>query len=63
MNIYIYIFLSLLLVVQGVEYIHEECDLVIAGGSTAALAAAVSSAQNRVNVCLLEPSDWPGFVI
>ena len=36
------------------------CSVVIAGGSTSALAAAVASAREGVRTCLLEPTDWPG---
>ncbi len=35
------------------------CDVVIIGGSTAALAAALSSADSNVSTCLLEPTNWP----
>ena len=37
-----------------------ECDVIVAGGSTAALAAALSSAREQRVTCLLEPTDWPG---
>jgi hypothetical protein len=38
------------------------CDVIIAGGSLAALAAAVSAANHSSApiVCFLEPTDWPG---
>lgn len=36
------------------------CDVIIAGGSTAALAAALASAREQRVTCLLEPTDWPG---
>ncbi len=36
------------------------CDVVIAGGSTAGLAAALTSAREGADTCLLEPTDWPG---
>ena len=36
------------------------CDVVVAGGTTAALAAALTSAREGVRTCLLEPTDWPG---
>ena len=36
------------------------CDVVVAGGTTAALAAALTSAREGVSTCLLEPTDWPG---
>ena len=35
-------------------------DVVIAGGSTAGFAAAVSAAQEGARVALLEPTDWIG---
>lgn len=38
----------------------EECDVVIAGGSTAALAAALASADQKVKTCLIEPTNWAG---
>ncbi|KAL3831763.1 hypothetical protein ACJMK2_023470, partial [Sinanodonta woodiana] len=42
----------------------HECDVIIAGGSTASLGAAVAAARaGRVNgnkVCLTEPTDWLG---
>jgi hypothetical protein len=40
----------------------EICDVVIAGGSLASLAAAVSAANHSsaLIVCFLEPTDWPG---
>eukprot|EP00038_Savillea_parva_P031716 m.89774 g.89774 ORF g.89774 m.89774 type:complete len:349 (-) comp9821_c0_seq1:96-1142(-) len=36
------------------------CSVVIAGGSTSALAAAVASAREGVRTCLFEPTDWVG---
>lgn len=38
------------------------CDVVIAGGSLSAYAAAVTAARTSplTRVCLLEPTDWPG---
>jgi hypothetical protein len=38
------------------------CDVIIAGGSLASLAAAVSAANYSSDqiVCFLEPTDWPG---
>ena len=39
---------------------HTEFQVVIAGGSTAAFAAAVSAAQSGARVALLEPTDWVG---
>ena len=38
----------------------KEFDVVIAGGSTAAFAAAVSAAEYGSKVALLEPTDWIG---
>lgn len=38
----------------------REYDVVIAGGSTAALAAAVASAQSGARTALVEPTDWIG---
>ena len=38
----------------------EECDVIVAGGSTAALAAALTSAREGALTCLLEPTDWVG---
>ena len=37
-----------------------QCDVIVAGGSTAALAAALSSAREERLTCLIEPTDWPG---
>lgn len=39
-----------------------KCGVIIAGGTTAALAAALSSASEGVITCLLEPTDWVGYV-
>ena len=39
---------------------HEEFDVVIAGGSTSALAAAIASAKSGAKTALLEPTDWVG---
>jgi hypothetical protein len=36
------------------------CDVVIVGGSTAALSAALTSAREGAETCLLEPTDWAG---
>jgi thioredoxin reductase len=54
------ILLSFILYTVAIQ--QEYCDVVIAGGSTAAVAAALSSAQMGVTTCLLEPTDWPGFL-
>ena len=39
-----------------------ECDVLVLGGSTASLAAALAAAQHRssLRVCLTDPTDWPG---
>ena len=48
------------------EYHHVDevinCDIAIAGGSTASLAAAITAAEAapEMTVCLTEPTDWPG---
>ena len=38
------------------------CDIVIAGGSTASLAAAITAAEAapELSVCFTELTDWPG---
>jgi len=36
------------------------CDVIIAGGSTAAIAAAVASADVGARTCLVEPTEWIG---
>ncbi|KAK7109272.1 uncharacterized protein [Littorina saxatilis] len=38
------------------------CDVIVAGGSTAALAAAIAAARDnsQMHVCLTEPTDWLG---
>ncbi len=40
--------------------IHDEFDVVIAGGSTAAFAAALASAHSGAKTALIEPTDWVG---
>ena len=39
-----------------------ECDIVVAGGSTASLAAAITAAEaaKELTVCFTEVTDWPG---
>jgi len=37
-----------------------DCQVVILGGSTAAFSAAIASAQDGANTCLIEPVDWVG---
>ena len=39
---------------------HDDFEVVIAGGSTAAFAAAISSAASGAKTALLEPTDWVG---
>eukprot|EP00823_Brevimastigomonas_motovehiculus_P005320 TRINITY_DN3900_c0_g1_i1.p1 TRINITY_DN3900_c0_g1~~TRINITY_DN3900_c0_g1_i1.p1 ORF type:complete len:570 (-),score=103.21 TRINITY_DN3900_c0_g1_i1:113-1822(-) len=34
------------------------CEVLIVGGTTASLSAALSSARMKVHTCLLEPTDW-----
>ncbi len=36
------------------------CDVVVAGGSTAALTVGLTAARQGIKTCLLEPTDWPG---
>ncbi|KAL9643031.1 hypothetical protein ABK040_010722 [Willaertia magna] len=38
----------------------QNCQVLIVGGSTSALAAALSSASEKVVTCLIEPTDWVG---
>jgi hypothetical protein len=38
----------------------EQCDVIVAGGSTAALSAALHSAREGAQTCLIEPTDWAG---
>lgn len=38
----------------------KHCDVIVAGGSTAAIAAAVASADVGAKTCLLEPTEWVG---
>lgn len=55
--------LSVLLVicaVVGTSCKTIDCDVVIAGGTTSSLSAAITSAQEGSKVCLLEPTDWIG---
>ena len=40
--------------------IHRDFDVVIAGGTTAAFAAAVASAESGARTALIEPTDWVG---
>lgn len=45
--------------VPAVGY-HDQYDVVIVGGTTAAFAAALSAADEGARVALLEPTDWVG---
>ena len=38
----------------------KDCDVLISGGSLAALTAALSSAREGVKTCLVEPTNWAG---
>ncbi|MFO0740142.1 MAG: FAD-dependent oxidoreductase [Labilithrix sp.] len=38
----------------------KHCDVVIAGGTTAAIAAAVAAADSGARTCLVEPTEWVG---
>lgn len=40
--------------------VHQDFDVVIAGGSTAAFAAALSAAESGAKTALIEPTDWVG---
>jgi hypothetical protein len=44
----------------GKEEVFRDFDVVIAGGTTAAFAAAVASAESGAKTCLIEPTDWVG---
>ena len=57
--------LSAIVAVQTVTASREledvsDCDVVIVGGSTSGLAAAVTAAKEGAVTCLLEPTDMPG---
>lgn len=39
---------------------HVDCDVIVAGGTTAALSTALAAAREGAVTCLLEPTDWPG---
>jgi hypothetical protein len=63
MKIDILSFLSVLLTVFTLVAAHvvvDDCSVVIAGGTTAAFAAAIASAEQGVKTCLIEPTDWIG---
>eukprot|EP00039_Didymoeca_costata_P030882 m.31913 g.31913 ORF g.31913 m.31913 type:complete len:681 (+) comp8360_c0_seq1:75-2117(+) len=55
----LYLFLTLLHTGSSADV---TCDVFIAGGSTASLAAAITAAEadSSVNVCFSEITDWPG---
>jgi hypothetical protein len=36
----------------------NDCSVIILGGSTSSLSAAISSAEENVKTCLIEPTDW-----
>ncbi|MDZ4656117.1 MAG: FAD-dependent oxidoreductase [Bythopirellula sp.] len=40
--------------------VYDDFDVVIAGGSTAAFAAAIASAKSGARTALIEPTDWVG---
>jgi FAD dependent oxidoreductase len=40
--------------------VQEQCQVIINGGTTAALMAAFTAAKETQKVCLLEPTDWIG---
>src|SRR5689334_15320947 len=45
---------------ERAEKPEDRFDVVIAGGSTAAFAAAVAAAEAGARTCLIEPTDWVG---
>jgi hypothetical protein len=45
---------------QASPNLFKDFDVVIAGGTTAAFAAAVSSAESGARTALIEPTDWIG---
>ena len=61
-------FFLLALACAGIHYAHGasqetvDCDIVVAGGSTASLAAAITAteADPSLIVCFTEITDWPG---
>jgi hypothetical protein len=46
--------------ISAFNHANPRCEVIVAGGSTAALAAALASAREQRVTCLLEPTDWPG---
>jgi hypothetical protein len=49
---------------SDVRYEEVDCDVVIAGGSTAALAASLAAARTAPakKICLVESTNWPGII-
>ena len=45
---------------NGDALVHADFDVVIAGGSTAAFAAAIAAAESGARTALIEPTDWVG---
>jgi len=45
---------------DAAQPLDEQFDVVIAGGTTAALAAAIAAHDAGARVALIEPTDWPG---
>eukprot|EP01084_Bolivina_argentea_P175722 304236_1 len=62
----LFIVLLLLKLCFGLSSEAIDCDILIAGGNTGALSAAITAAQlaesqnQSISICLLEPTDWPG---
>lgn len=46
--------------IYSFDFNSPQCDVIVGGGSTAALAAALSAAREQKVTCLIEPTDWPG---
>eukprot|EP01112_Ceratiomyxa_fruticulosa_P019682 TRINITY_DN6497_c0_g1_i1.p1 TRINITY_DN6497_c0_g1~~TRINITY_DN6497_c0_g1_i1.p1 ORF type:complete len:588 (+),score=105.17 TRINITY_DN6497_c0_g1_i1:75-1766(+) len=57
---YLVCFLAILCVSQVFAEQIVECDVVIAGGTTAALSSALTSSSEGAYTCLLEPTNWVG---
>jgi hypothetical protein len=59
---FIFVLISLIILsINASVHIIDDCQLVIVGGSTAALGAVLSASKLLENrVCLLEPTDWAG---
>ena len=45
---------------EAERVVHADFDVVIAGGSTAAFAAAIAAAESGARTALIEPTDWVG---